>query len=224
MIHDHDLDEWELWEKYPKYHKWWNKLYLSQVMGYSCGPCGTKIPKTSEYVIRPIYNLAGMGIGAEVKVLEKNDLSSVQPGYFWCEYFEGRHFSTTFEKHNDGWKCIHNWQGWNDKNNLVKFYKWIRSDDVPIFPEKLKSIDVPYLNIEYIENKPIEIHLRPSGNPDGTYHEKWNNYIPIWSDTPKENIETFTSQGYTWIDNPFDDWMEDKKKFMIEKRLGYYVW
>ena len=105
MIADHDLDEWEIWLEYPQYHKWWNKLYLSQVMGYSCGPCGTKIPETAEYVIRPIYNLAGMGIGTEIKVLKKGDLSSVPPGYFWCEYFKGRHFSATYAK-REKWKCL----------------------------------------------------------------------------------------------------------------------
>lgn len=219
MISDHDLDEWEIWLEYPQYHKWWNKLYLSQVMGYSCGPCGTKIPETAEYVIRPIYNLAGMGIGTEIKVLKKGDLSSVPPGYFWCEYFKGRHFSATYAK-REKWKCIHNWQGWNDKSNVVKFTKWVRCENLNEMPKQFEDIDVPYMNIEFIENNPIEIHFRPSGNPDGTYDSKWNEYIPIWDNKTKEE---FKNKGYTWIDNPFKDWMEDKKHFMKEERLGYYV-
>ena len=59
---EYDLDEHELWLKYPQYHKWWNKLYLAQAMGYSCGPGAVPIPETREYVIRPVYNLAGMGL------------------------------------------------------------------------------------------------------------------------------------------------------------------
>ena len=35
--------------------------------------------------------------------------------------------------------------------------------------------------------------------------------------------KNFKNKGYTWIDNPFKDWMEDKKHFMKEERLGYYV-
>lgn len=38
-----------------------------------------------------------------------------------------------------------------------------------------------------------------------------------------QDKKEFENKGYTWIDNPFEDWMEDKKYFMKEKRLGYYV-
>ena len=36
-----------------------------------CGPGATEIPETKEYVIRPIYNLGGMGIQGQI--LEKGD-------------------------------------------------------------------------------------------------------------------------------------------------------
>ena len=80
----YDLEERELYRKLPHLHKWWNKLYLAETMGYQCGPGATEIPETKEYVIRPIYNLGGMGICTTIKVLEKGDISSVPPGYFWC--------------------------------------------------------------------------------------------------------------------------------------------
>ena len=44
---------------------------IAETMGYKCGPGGTAIPETREYVIRPIYNLAGMGVCTTIKVLEK---------------------------------------------------------------------------------------------------------------------------------------------------------
>ena len=91
----YDLEERELYRKLPHLHKWWNKLYLAETMGYQCGPGATEIPETKEYVIRPIYNLGGMGICTTIKILEKGDISSVPPGYFWCEYFEGNHYSAT---------------------------------------------------------------------------------------------------------------------------------
>ena len=111
MIHDHDLDEWELWEKFPQHHLWWNKLYVAEKFGYQCGPGATPIPESKQYVIRPIYNLAGMGIGAEVKFLEKGDRSSVPPGYFWCEYFKGTHYSASYIWNKASWKNIHCWIG-----------------------------------------------------------------------------------------------------------------
>ena len=71
----YDLEERELYRKLPHLHKWWNKLYLAETMGYQCGPGATEIPETKEYVIRPIYNLGGMGICTTIKVLEKGDIS-----------------------------------------------------------------------------------------------------------------------------------------------------
>ena len=42
-------------------------------------------------VIRPIYNLAGMGLFTTITTLQKDDVTSVPPGYFWCEYLQGKH-------------------------------------------------------------------------------------------------------------------------------------
>ncbi len=214
-----DLDEWELWEKFPQHHLWWNKLYVAEKFGYQCGPGATPIPESKQYVIRPIYNLAGMGIGAEVKFLEKGDRSSVPPGYFWCEYFKGTHYSASYIWNKASWKNIHCWIGINNSSNLTKFLKWVRSDYIPPVSDQLNVLyDAKYLNLEFIDNNIIEVHLRISGNPDGTFESKWNEYIPVWQDT-----DTSLYKNYTWIDNPFDDWMNDKKNYMTEKRLGYYV-
>ena len=89
--------------------------------------------------------------------------------------------------------------------------------------KQLAEIDVPIINVEYKGNNPIEIHFRPSGNPDGTIDDKWNEYIPIWQDTTENYKNSLVEQGYVWIDNPFEDWYEDIKPYFNERRLGYYV-
>ena len=222
-LKEYHLEERELYRKLPHLHNWWNKLYVAETFGYQCGPGGTAIPETKEYVIRPIYNLAGMGVCTTIKVLEKGDISSVPPGYFWCEYLEGNHYSATYYKEDNEWKLLHNWQGWNDKSNVVKFTKWLKVETAPKLPKQLSEIDVPFINVEYKNDNPIEIHFRPSGNPDGTYEDKWKEYIPIWNDTPQEYIDSLINKNYVWIDNPFDDWMDDLEPYMKERRLGYYV-
>lgn len=221
----YDLDEHELWIKYPQYHKWWNKLYLAQAMGYSCGPGAVPIPETKEYVIRPVYNLAGMGLCTTIKTLQKGDVTSVPPGYFWCEYLQGNHYSVTYQRHfHNEWKVLHCWQGFNHKENVVKFYKWIRSDYAPKLPYQLINlIAVPYINVEYKGDNPFEIHFRPSGNPDGTSDSPWNEYIPIWESTTQAEKDKLIQQEYKWLDNPFDDWEKDIQPYMQERRLGYYV-
>ena len=77
--------------------------------------------------------------------------------------------------------------------------------------------------IEYKDDKVIEVHFRPSGNPDGTYKDKWNEYIPVWEDTPKSFKNELYNQGFRFIKNPFDDWMDDLEPYMKERRLGYFV-
>lgn len=218
-----DLDEYQLWEKYPHHHKWWNKLYVAETFGYKCGPGGTPIPESKKYIVRPTYNLAGMGLGAEVKFLEKGDRATVQPGYFWCQYLEGSQYSVSYIWQDDNWKVLHCWEGFNSPKNLTKFTKWCRSAYVPKAPNKLNVLkDAHVINVEYIDDNPIEVHLRASGNPDGTIHSEYNEYIPIWNDWTEDMKQHYKSAGYVYIPNPFDDWMDDKPQ-MKEKRLGYYV-
>ena len=67
-LKEYHLEERELYRKLPHLHNWWNKLYVAEKFGHLCGPGGTEIPETREYVIRPIYNLAGMGICTTIKL------------------------------------------------------------------------------------------------------------------------------------------------------------
>ncbi len=31
------MNDDQAWEKYPKHHKWFNKLWLAEELGYVCG-------------------------------------------------------------------------------------------------------------------------------------------------------------------------------------------
>ena len=67
------MEDCDSYVKYPKHRKWFNKLWLAEMLGYKCGPAGTDIPEDGVYVVRPIYNLGGMGAGAKVVELKKDD-------------------------------------------------------------------------------------------------------------------------------------------------------
>ena len=47
-LEEYHVEERDLWLKLPHLHKWWNKLYLAEIMGYSCGPGATEIPETKD--------------------------------------------------------------------------------------------------------------------------------------------------------------------------------
>ena len=44
-----------------------DKLLLSRKFNYLCGAGCVPVPQADLYVVRPVMNLYGMGVGAEVK-------------------------------------------------------------------------------------------------------------------------------------------------------------
>ena len=204
----HDSDAWKI---YPQHHLWFNKLYLAEIEGYICGPSGVAPTVSAEYIVKPIYNLLGMGLGARVEYIESEDYSKVEPGYFWCEYLEGNHYSVTYYWDNL-WNTKHAYQGFNDKNCLTKFHKWVKVDvDIPA-PSYLSCLqDVPIINIEYKNNKPFEIHLRDSPDPEVL------EMVPIWQST-RNSIEQYKTVGYTFISS-----FDDADTLLKDPRIGFMI-
>mgnify|MGYP007047350393 CR=1 FL=1 len=213
------MEDADAYLKYPQHRKWFNKLWLSELMGYRCGPCSTEIPETGRYVVRPIYNLAGMGVGAEVKELEKGDYRSVPAGYFWCDYIEGKQYSVNYrwqpDSHIGGsWIGINSWEGFNTLDNLSKFIEWKKTDYIPTLSHHFKQLGegVTHLNVEFINDKPIEVHLRLSPDPD------YDHMIPVWASdlgVKKVYMETY---GFEFI-NAYDDANGE----LDDPRIGFLV-
>jgi len=218
-----DLEDYQLWNKYKHHRLWFNKLYLAEQLGYYCGPCGTAPSISDSYVVRPIYNLAGMGLGASVKYITAKDRSATPPGYFWCQYFSGNHYSVSYSWNQDSWVPLHAWIGYNDKDNLTKFTSWIRiTENIPVVPKLLNCLsDVGAINIEFKDNKIIEVHLRASGNPDGSSHSLYNEYIPVWSSDNENMISDYVAQNYIFINDDCD--MSDVEPYSTEHRIGFLV-
>lgn len=204
----YDSDAWAL---YPQHHKWFNKLYIAELEGYSCGPSGVAPTTSAEYIVKPTYNLSGMGIGARVVYINAGDCSKVEPGYFWCEYLEGNHYSVTYQWTNY-WKPLHTYQGFNEKQDLTKFLKWVKvANSIPA-PDYLSCLsDVPIINVEYKDSKPFEIHLR--GTPDPAVNEM----IPIWKSNVN-SIESYVKQGYFFIES-----FDDANSMLVDSRLGFMI-
>lgn len=144
-----------------------DKLILSRYLGYLCGPAGVKVPSPGEYVVRPIYNLYGMGLLARIEHIESATYH-LHPAEFWCEKFEGRHISVDYENGRQ----VSAFEGLRkDGEPLYKFTHWVRVDDKIDYPHILKSGQhllrgrYSRVNCEFIDGKLIEVHLR-SGAQD----------------------------------------------------------
>ena len=88
-------EDCDVYVKYPKHRKWFNKLWLSEMLGYKCGPGGTDIPEDGVYVVRPIYNLGGMGAGAKVVQTAVGDMI-IQTGLIKAGKLTGEVLGTIF--------------------------------------------------------------------------------------------------------------------------------
>lgn len=209
------MEDFEVWESYPHLRDWFDKLRLSLFFDYNCGPCGVAPRKDGWYIVRPIYNLGGMGVGARKVWIQAGDATQVEPGYFWCEYFEGDQYSITYNvegffefNQKSCWKAVR-----GDHNELYKFDRWERSDfkfDLPYRLEDALMFDgLTVLNVEVVGGKIIEIHFRDSPDPD------YDVLVPIWKGE-EHLIDILQELGYTYI-NAFDN----SNGFLPQNRLGF---
>lgn len=174
IIHSHDL-----WV--------YNKLILSRVLGYVCGPSGTTVPKSDFYIVRPNTNLLGMGRFSRIEYIE-DCTDHFHPSEFWCEIFEGDHISVDYENQEQKLTVL----GTRDSDSpLYKWKKWEKIDKKIEFPEILKNLrgDYQWINCEFIGNNLIEVHFRR--NPDFRYGNQ--EAIPIWND---ENDMVYENYWY----------------------------
>jgi hypothetical protein len=177
------LDGNDEWENIHPSDLWvYNKLFLSRVLEYTCGPVGTTVPQPDFYIVRPMVNLLGMGRFARNEWIEKHT-DQFHPGEFWCEIFKGEHLSIDFCQQKAELVFV----GTRDENDpYYKWKKWEKIDQKVEFPEILKDLKGTYdwINCEFIGDKLIEVHFRR--NPDFRYGNSLA--IPVWSDEKVENM------------------------------------
>ena len=167
------LDDYHAWQAYPHYRWIFNKLEVSLRLGYHAGPAGIPVQRTGYYIVRPCVNALGLGLGAKKVWLEKNTMH-LPYGYFWCEWFEGRHFSVDYKWGNQMF-CV---EGFKSDDTFTRWDKWTKVDHVIMLPEEIANhlINEPALNVEYIGDKVIEVHLR--SNED--FANNISEFIPVW--------------------------------------------
>jgi hypothetical protein len=188
MYHLECDDEWQ--NIHPSDLWVYNKLFLSRVLGYTCGPAGTTVPKPDFYIVRPSFNLLGMGRFARREWINKRT-DDIHPAEFWCEIFEGEHLSVDFHEKKSKLVVL------GTRDSIDPYYKWKKWEKVDIsidFPEILLDLKGNYewINCEFINGKLIEVHFRQ--NPDFRYNNSVA--IPVWDDEKYENMKFIEDGDY----------------------------
>jgi len=189
------LDGTEEFENVHPKDLWiYNKLQLSRILGYTCGPVGAQVPKSDFYIVRPVINFLGMSRFARIEWIE-DTTDHYHPGEFWCEIFKGEHLSVDFRNQKAELVVM----GTKSKENpLYKWEKWEKLDknDKKIeFPSILSNLygNYEWINCEFIDKNLIEVHLRR--NPDFRYGNQVA--IPIWEGESDKNLS-----NYQYIEDP----------------------
>lgn len=195
--------ETKAWLSTEAEHLWvMDKLILARTMGYICGPTGLNVPYPGEYIVRPCVNMLGLGLGAQ-KVFLEQSTDHLPLGHFWCEWFDGEHYSVDYFWGQQELAV----EGIKNKDTFTQWDLWIRKDKSFPFPDELElvSLSVPWINCEFINGKLIEVHLRR--NQDFSFLENQQEFVPVWEGDSKEPPE-----GYQYVDYP-----------EVHRRVGGFV-
>lgn len=167
-----------------------DKLILSRKLKYNCGPVGLDVPMPGYYIVRPCVNMLGLGLGAQrVYIDESTDHLPV--GYFWCEWFSGRHLSIDYH-----WgKQVLAVEGFKTPDTFTRWKLWKRVEDSMPLPSLLAELAQrhKHVNCEFIGNKLIEVHLRRNEDFD----DDVNVFVPVW-----QGESTVPPNEYTYRDYP----------------------
>jgi hypothetical protein len=180
----YNLDSSDEWNFIHPEDLWvYNKLFLNHRLGHLCGPTGVSVPYSGYYIVRPSFNLLGMGRFCRKEWIYKNT-EHFHPAEFWCEMFYGDHYSVDYQNKESKLVVL----GEKDEDDpFYRWKKWTRVDAEVPFPTILNSLkgDYEWINCEFIGNRLIEVHFRR--NPDFRYGNTIA--IPVWKDEKVENIE-----------------------------------
>lgn len=207
----------QAWVEYPR-HRWiFNKLELALRLGYNSAPAGVPVSHPGWYIVRPIYNLSGMGAGARRVWIENDTSRLLSPGEFWCEEFRGLHYSIDYAWTHHPYRPqpVFACQGVRNSNDLFRFESWHKIDvpnvELPVWFDQFASVSE--FNVEFVGNKIIEVHLRASHD----FPEDATTIVPVWSDTAKEQHQMFSDTDWRWHPN-----VDDGDGHIKTSRLGFY--
>lgn len=161
------INDFHAYQYYYNYNDVYNKLLLSQLQGIDCSPVGI-IPINFPVVIKPIINLYGMSNNFfKINNLEEYNKDKYI-GMFWQEYFDGTQYNLDLNIINGKiiqYFCVISIP---DENGRFKYHyyekEYILNNNIIKFIEKILEDYSGFVNIEVINNKIIEMHLRLNGD------------------------------------------------------------
>jgi hypothetical protein len=120
----------------------------------------------------------------------ENSTKHLPVGYFWCEWFGGRHLSIDYH-HGKQVLAV---EGHKPEDTFTRWDHWVKVSDRISMPEIIKPFISKYewINIEYIGKKVIEVHFRH--NQD--FEDNITHFIPVWEGESIDPPDGYTYKHY----------------------------
>lgn len=167
------------YELYPDLRWMYNKMALSDSQNIWNVPDGYPLSANDFPLFRkPIINLHGMSLGAEVVPDKETYDATYSPGHFLMPVLEGRHFSVDVAICKGTIKWLSAFEGFKDENG--SFLRWEKAElprgtywAVQIWCFHHFRYHAGIINIETIGTKLIESHLRMSSQTADLNGDGW---------------------------------------------------
>lgn len=150
----------DAYNQFPHLRWVYDRLYLSEILEYQCGPATIEPPKDGLWFVKPHINLVGMGLGAH-----RYTGMPIPAGSFWMPYFTGQQISIDFHFDENSWK-VREALSVEFENERPKLWTRLSPslDYCDLVPSwmfgNFQLAGVIAFNVECIDNNIIEMHLR----------------------------------------------------------------
>lgn len=160
-------NDFDAWKDVKDYNFVYNKLWIAQSQNIECGPMGIE-PDNFPIIFKPIINLYGMSRGFQII----NDLNEyyfyLKDGLFWMKYLEGKFYCIDMIIVKGEIKFYSCLQSFPNKDGSFKYHESL--PDYKLSKKIINWIETNLIdytgcfNIEVIDDKIIEAHLRFNGD------------------------------------------------------------
>jgi len=189
------------WKMYPDYNWVYNKLELCKSQNIESGPHGVK-PSFEPVFSKPVINLYGQNRRA-LKIFSWED-AEYYPGHFWMPVFNGTHLSSDMALVDGVSQWCYTMQAFeNDDGQLTRYESANGEFEELVDKAKLWALTnlkgyTGIVNIETINGKIIDCHLRMMPRLVDLYSEGWLEAVSILYDKQTWTFNRGTESGYSY--------------------------
>lgn len=229
---DYPINDISAWIKFNEHNFIYNKLRLSDIQNINCAPIPC-IPEKFPIIVKPIINLYGMSKGTLIinnleeyfECLSKDNVT----GYFWQSFLEGKQNNIDIIMKDGKIVKYYPLESKPGPEGTFKYHSY--SKDFILSTKIIKLIEdilddyTGFLNIEVIDDKIIECHLRLNGD-SFIYGEKhFENFFNLIENKPY-NLDLDVEKNTMFpifVNNNFNTEKYKKIQNYLEQNKSYFI-